>query len=207
MTRRYLLALALTLGLTGGMAHAANLTYVITLNTPNFGVPGWIDFSFNQTNALDSLSAVADVYNFQQTGYVFDTVVQTSLGVTGSLGLPPVSIPNDQGAANFFTQSVLNWGSFFLFSVTFSGPAVNNAAPDGSQFLVTLYDQSFNPLVAPLPLNEVADVFINPDGSLAGLGSTFAGGSAASDPAPEPGTWVMAIGALGVLGWRKLQRA
>jgi hypothetical protein len=188
MTRRIFFTFVLGLGLLSGVASATPFTYIIQVNTPDFGVTGWIDLSFNQANSLDSLPASAFVYNFQQVGYVFDTITQTSLGVAGSFNSPPVVIPNDQAGANFFTQHVVSWGSSFRFTVGFSGPALGNAALDGSAFRVTLYDESFNFLVSPLPDNDVANVAINLDGSLTGTGSVFAGGSATSETVPEPGT-------------------
>jgi hypothetical protein len=185
------------------VASAGMLTYSITVNTPNFGAPGWIDFSFNQANALTSLSATATITNFHQTGYTLDTTTQFTTGVTGSLSAPPVVIPNDQDAANFFTQGILSWGSSFGFDVTISGPAVGTAAPDGSAFRVTLFDAGFTPFVSPLADGEVANITINPAGTLTASGSTFDGGgasvAAAVAPVPEPATaWLLApcVGAL-----------
>jgi hypothetical protein len=134
---------------TATVASADMLTYSITVNTPNFGTPGWIDFSFNQANSLTSLSATATITNFHQTGYTLDTTTQFTTGVTGSLSALPVVIPNDQDAANYFTQGILSWGSSFGFDVTISGPAVGTAAADGSAFRVTLYDNDFGPLAMP----------------------------------------------------------
>ena len=110
MTRRFLFTLMLGLGIAAGSASAANLTYLVSVATPDFGVTGWIDLSFNQANAADSLSAVASISNFVQSGYTFDGVAQTTSGVTGDLTNPPLVIPNDQGAANYYSQHVVNWG-------------------------------------------------------------------------------------------------
>jgi hypothetical protein len=38
----------------------------VQVNTPDFGVPGWIDFSFYQVNAGTSLSAIATVTDFSR---------------------------------------------------------------------------------------------------------------------------------------------
>jgi hypothetical protein len=196
------------LAATATVASADSLTYLVTVNTPNFGAPGWIDFSFNQANALTSLSALATITNFHQTGYTLDTTTQTSTGVTGSLATS-VMIPNDQGGANFFTQGVLNWGSSFAFDVTISGPAVGTPAADGSAFRVTLFDAGFSPFVSPLPDGEVANITIDPSGHLSADGSTFQGGSATVttlSPVPEPATaWLLApiAGALLVMRRRR----
>src|SRR5436190_19266543 len=143
MTRHCLFTFVLGLGLAAGVASATPYTYIVQVNTPNFGATGWIDLSFNQANSFDSLSATAYVYNFQQTGYSLDAITQTSPGVSGSFVVPPVIVPNDQGGANYFTQHVLSWGSSFSFNVAFGGPALGSAAPDGSAFRVTLFDESF----------------------------------------------------------------
>src|SRR5262245_3370410 len=200
MTRRFLFTLMLGAGLAVNSAPAGTLSYLVSVTTPDFGAPGWIDFSFNQANAADSLSANASIWNFVQSGYTLDGIPQTTPGVTGDLANPPLVIPNDQGAANFFTQHVLNWGSFFSFTVIFSGPAVGTPAPDGSAFRVTLFDESFTPLVSVLPDGEVANITVNTDGSLSSTGSTFAGGGASASQVPEPGTWSAIFGLVALAG-------
>lgn len=205
MTRYQYFILPLALAFTSAVASAGTVGYLVTVNTPNFGAPGWIDLSFDQANSLTSLSATATIGNFQQTGYTLDTVTQSTPGVTGALGAGPLVIPNDQGTANYFTQGILAWGSTFRFTVLFNGPAMGAAAPDGSAFRVTLFDQSFTPFVAPLPSGEVANITINPAGTVSTFGSTFAGGSAAVNPVPEPSVaWLLAP-ALGVLLLRRRQ--
>ena len=187
---------------TATVASADILTYSITVNTPNFGTPGWIDFSFNQANSLTSLSATATITNFHQTGYTLDTTTQFTTGVTGSLSALPVVIPNDQDAANYFTQGILSWGSSFGFDVTISGPAVGTAAADGSAFRVTLYDNDFGYLAMPLADGVVATITIDPAGTLTASGSTFDGGSAtaaAVAPVPEPSTALLLAPCAGAL--------
>jgi hypothetical protein len=128
--------------------------------------------------------------------------------VTGSLVPGPVIIPNDQAGANFFTQGILSWGSAFSFTVIFDGPAVGTAAPDGSAFRVTLFDSGFVPFVSPLPDGEVANITINPAGTISTSGSTFGGGSAtvaaAAAAVPEPATaWLLAPIAAALLLMRR----
>jgi len=197
------------LAATVTVASADTLGFVVTVNTPNFGAPGWIDFSFSQANAVDSLSATATISNFQQTGYVLDAATQTSgPGVTGTLIPGPVVIPNDEAGANFFTQGILSWGSTFSFNVLLSGPAVSTAAPDGSAFRVTLFKSDFSFFVSPLIDGEVANITINPAGTLSTSGSTFDGGSAtvaaAPSAVPEPATaWLLAPIAAALLLMRR----
>jgi hypothetical protein len=205
MIRSRLFATVLCLGAFAGMAHASVATYIVTLNTPDFGVPGFIDLAFNEFTA-SSLSATAYVSNFQETGYTFNGNDLSSPGGTGGFGFGWLTIPNDQGAANYYDIGVASWGSFFRFSVTFSGPAVGNVSPDGSNFLVTLFDENFIPLVAPLPLQDVAEVVLNADGTISTAGSTFAGGSATVSPAPEPGTWLLGAASGLLLIARKIRQ-
>jgi hypothetical protein len=60
--------------------------------------------------------------------------------------------------------------------VTLNGLAVGTPALDGSAFHVTLFDSFFAPFVSPLTVGEVANITINPVGTLSTSGSTFTGG-------------------------------
>ena len=178
-------------------ASAGTLTYSFQVDTSGIASAapggGWLDFQFNQANALDSLSALATIDNFSSTGFVFGTTQLTSTGVTGSLP-GPVTIPNDQGGANFFTQEIATWGSSFQFSVMLSGAAVGTPAPDGSTFFLFLLFPDFNPIVAPPTIaGEILNVNIDPTGTASPQGSTFDGGSAMATP--EPGAlWLVPAG-------------
>ena len=164
---------------------------------------GWLDFEFNQANALDSLSAIATITNFTSTGYTFGPTVQTSAGVTGLLP-GPIAIPNDQGAANFFTQEVTAWGGSFAFEVTLSGPAVGTAAPDGSAFYAYLLDPGFNQIVSPsTSTGEILNVTIDSAGGTTPQATAFTGGS--STAIPEPGAAWLALTALALLAIGRLR--
>jgi hypothetical protein len=189
------------------VAPAAQVGYIVTVDTPDFGAQGWIDFSFNQVNSSTSLAATATIWNFQQTGYTLDTTTQSTPGVSGFLGAGPLVIPNDAGGVNYFTQGILAWGSSFSFTVVFDGPAVGASAPDGSAFRVTLFDAGFFPFVSPLDSGEVANITLNPAGDFSTFGSTFDGGSATVDPVPEPAAaWLLAPGMGALLLMRRRKR-
>lgn len=179
-------------------AGAGTVSYSFQVDTSGIAsvapAGGWLDFQFNQANALDSLSALAVIDNFSSTGFVFGGTQLTSTGVTG--GLPgPVTIPNDQEGANFFTQRVSTWGSGFQFSVTLSGAAVGTPVPGGSTFFLFLLFPGFNPIVAPPTTiaGEILNVNIGTAGLTSAQGSTFDGGSAFATP--EPGAlWLVLAG-------------
>lgn len=183
-------------------AGAGTVSYSFQVDTSGIAsaapAGGWLDFQFNQANALDSLSALATIDNFSSTGFVFGGTQLASTGVTGSLP-GPVAIPNDQGGANFFTQEIGAWGSGFQFSVTLSGAAVGTPAPDGSTFFVLLLFPDFNPIVAPPTIaGEILNVNLDSTGAASAQGSTFDGGSALATP--EPGALWLALAGLAAIG-------
>ena len=199
MKRTIVLLAALLLA--AGIAAASPYTYIVRVNTPDFGVPGWIDFNFVQVNSADGLSATATIYDITQSGLTLDGVHGVSdPAITGSWNAQPIVLPNDVGANNYYDEHVVAWGGWFSFLVTFSGPAVGNPLSGGNMFLVSLYDENFqNFLAAPLSNNEVANVILNADTTLTANGSTFEGGSATSGQVPEPGTVLLGGAALGLI--------
>jgi hypothetical protein len=114
--------------------------------------------------------------------------------VTGSFAAPPVVIPNNQGGANYYDEIVTTWGQSFSFLVT-----LDTAATD-SRFFVFLLDSGFNPIVSPLGLGEVANVFLDSSGVPTSHSSIFPGGSATvSAVVPEPATGWLLAASLGAL--------
>jgi hypothetical protein len=188
-------------------AQASTVNYSFSVDTSGIAAlaptGGWLDFEFNQANALDSLSAVATITNFTSIGYVFGPTVQTTTGVTGLLP-GPIAIPNDEAAADFFTQEITAWGSSFAFEVSLSGPAVGAAAPDGSAFLVYLLDPGFSQIVSPATsTGEILNVTIDTAGGTSAQVSSFTGGSAVATPEPAA-VWLTAAGLAGLgLRWRR----
>jgi hypothetical protein len=201
MTRRFLLSLfAMTLAAAG--ARAGTISYTVNVDLPAIPGPGFIDFQFNQANASTSLPAVASISGFTSTGFVFDDLTSGgTAGVTGSLASPPISIPNDAGAANWFDIGVTTWGNQFSFVVTLAGDAIGGASTDGSGFYLFLLDGGYNPILGSLPSGEIANALVNPDGSTTALGSTFEGGAADLSETPEPGALLLTAGGLGLLAF------
>lgn len=202
MTRRTLLSL-IAFTLAAGTAQADILTYLVSVDTT--GLPagaGYIELQFNQANALTSGVGAATVTQFLSTGYTLGGAAPSSPGVTGSFAAPPLVIPNDQGAANYYDEIVNTWGQSFSFVLS-----LDSAATD-SGFFVYLLDSGFSPIVGPLGSGEVANLIIDATGGVTPQGSTFAGGSASVAPVPEPAAgWLLAtcLGVLLLLFRRRLE--
>lgn len=207
MLRRNTICSFIALVLISAGARADVVAYQFHVDTSGIAalapLGGWMDFQFNQANAADSLSAVATLNIFQSAGFTFGATELESAGVGGTLP-GPITIPNDQGGANYFTQEVTSWGSSFDFTVALSGPAVGTPAPDGSAFYVYLLYPDFSPIVSPpTTTGEILNVTIDTAGGTAPTGSTFPGGSAAA--VPEPGSVWLLLAGIGAAGW-KLRR-
>jgi hypothetical protein len=200
-TRRALLFSVAAL-FAAASASAGTISYSITVNTTGLAGsgPGFIEFQFNQANSLTSLTATASISLFASSGYTFNAGGSGgSTGVTGSLAAPPIVIPNDAGAANFYDIAVTTFGTSFSFLVTLTGDAIGGSAADGSGFFVFLFDSNFAPIVGPLGSGEIANVIVNPNGSTTATGSTFTGGSALASEIPEPGSVLLSFTGLGAL--------
>ena len=193
MNRPTLLSL-MAVTLAAGTAQASFVSYAVFVDTTGISAgPGYIELQFNQNNATTSGVGAASISQFLSTGYTLGGAAPPSAGVTGSFAAPPVVIPNDQGFANYYDEIVTTWGQSFSFLLT-----LDTAATD-SRFFVFLLDSGFNPIVSPLGLGEVANVFLDSSGVPTSHSSIFPGGSASVSAIPEPATgWLLTTG-LGTL--------
>jgi len=206
MTRRSFLLTLATLAL-GVPATFAGPVYRVTLNTTPFsGTSGFVDLAFNQANLVTSGPATASISNFISTGFTFTGGDQTSgAGVTGTFGAPPIVIANDVNAANYYSIEV-TFGTGISFDVMLAGGALTGGYSDPSAFLVTLYDNTFGYLTAPLANSEVANIVIAGNGGITTQGSTFnTTGSADVTELPEPATLLMSGVALGLAGLLRMR--
>lgn len=181
--------------------NAASITYHVTVDSS--GIPaataGFVEFQFNQANALTSLSATASITNFSSNGFTFDNVATNFQGgVTGSLAAPPLVFDNTGGGANVFDQGVAVFGSGFVFDVTFSGAALTSPSTDGSEFFVLLLDTSYNPLVNPQLGGEAATILLNGDTTITPNPTSIS----TIAFIPEPSTWLTGLAGLLLLGCR-----
>jgi hypothetical protein len=190
MNRRTLFSL-IGFTMAAGLAQASILTYNITVDTSGIiAGPGFIELQFNQVNPATSGVGAATVTSFTPIGYALGGAAPPSTGVTGTFDSLPVMIPNDQGFANFYDEIVNSWGSSFSLAVNLDTAATNSA------FYVLLLDSSFNPIVGPLTLGEVANLTIDSNGGITPQGSTFQGGFA---DIPEPSSAALLVPGLGAL--------
>lgn len=204
MTRTALYSLLLLVA-SAGAASAGTITFSFLVDTSGIAAlsptGGWMDFQFNQFNAFTSLSANATIDGLDFSGdFILGGTELESTGVAGTVP-GPITIPNDQDPANYFTQEIGSWGSSVSFAVTLSGPAVGAPATDGSGFYVYLLDPGFNQIVTPPTLTgEILNVTIDPSGAATPTTTTFTGGS--SEVVPEPSTAMLLLPALGLLAFR-----
>jgi hypothetical protein len=201
MNRQTLLAL-IGVALAAGTARASIVSYNLFVNTSGISAgAGYIELQFNQADFLTSGVGAATITQFVSSGYTLGGAAPSAGDVTGSFASPPLIIANDQ-TANVYDENVAIWGQTFGFVLS-----LDTAATD-SEFFVFLLDTSFNPIVGPLDLGAVANVFIDSNGVPTPQSSTFDGGYANASEIPEPASgWLLApgLGAL-LMGFRRRVR-
>jgi hypothetical protein len=192
MNRQTFLTL-IGVALAAGTAQASIVSYNLFVNTSGISAGvGYIELQFNQANFPTSGVGTATITQFAASGYTLGGAALPLGDVTGSFASPPLLIANDQ-TANIYDENVAIWGQTFGFVLS-----LDTAATD-SEFFVLLLDTNYNPIVGPLDLGEVANVFIDSNGVATPQGSTFDGGNANMSEIPEPASgWLLAPG-LGAL--------
>ena len=198
---------SLVLGLVsfGSTLYAGSVQYQVSVNTSDFvGTVGFIDLQFNQSDAIGALSGVASIDGFNSTGYTFNSSqdVNSGAGIGGSFTTPPLTIQNDQNAANYFARGVGAFGTGFSFTVTFSGPIVGGTATNPSDFFVIPEDSTGAPLFNLGGAGgTVGDITFNNDGTSTPTGSSLASVSLISS-VPEPSGLLTGLGGLlAIAGW------
>jgi hypothetical protein len=193
MNRQTLLTL-IGVALAAGTAQASIVSYNLFVNTSGISAgAGFIELQFNQANFPTSGVGTATITQFASSGYTLGGAAPSLGDVTGSFASPPLLIANAPAPANIYDENVAMWGQTFGFVLTL------DTAATGSEFFVLLLDTNYNPIVGPLDLGEVANVFIDSNGVPTPQGSSFDGGYANMSEIPEPASgWLLAPG-LGAL--------
>ena len=201
MNRQTLLTL-IGVAMATATAQASIVSYNVFVNTSGISAgAGYIELQFNQADFLTSGVGAATITQFVSSGYTLGGAAPAPGDVTGSFASPPLIIVNDQ-TANIYDENVAIWGQTFGFVLS-----LDTAATD-SEFFVFLLDASFNPIVGPLDLGAVANVFIDSNGVPTPQSSTFDGGYADASQIPEPASgWLLApgLGAM-LMGLRRRRR-
>ena len=204
MIRRTVLGVFVLVGIAR-IASATSIFDIALSITGPLTAPGYIDVQFNPIVGTP-IVATARIANFQQTGFTLPGAFSTSgRGVTGSFNSPPLIIPDDEGAANYYTHDVTAWGSHFSFRVTFD---ITSPGTEGATLFLTLLDSSFAPQGGnSLPNGEIPNITLNPDGTGTSDAGAFAAGSSSVTAVPEPSTalgGVLALGVGALVAWRRV---
>lgn len=182
-------------------AHAVP-TYHVSIDTGGLTGQGLMDFTF-LANA-GATPATAELTNFSGA---FGTLFDRSAGAAGAI--PGGIVLGNQNGGDYLTQFV-NLGGLFSFDVRFGGNFATTESIDESQFNATLY-------------NDHLTAYLGGDGSFAEfvlvpeLGGN-PGTVSASSPTglahvdllanvPEPSSPLLALTALGVLGFVRSRRS
>ncbi len=145
LNRTAVVAVALALLALASPVTAGSIAYPITVNTSSSyftGVTGSLDFQFNPGDAT-SQAATATITNFMTDGslgaIIPPTPPTTGGGASGSLP-GTVAIANSalSPESNELNQT-FTYGSYFSFTVTFSGDAVDNPNNQGSGSTFSLF--------------------------------------------------------------------
>lgn len=168
-------------------------TWYVTVDTSTLsGQSGWLDFQFNPAD-LSAPAASASLAAFSTDG-TLSAAVPTG-DVAGTLS-GTLMLGNSQ-SFNDWLQGY-TFGSTLSFSVTLDVP-VPNASGSGTAFSLSLYDSSYNSLLADPAWGASLVMNANDNGTVDVLAQTAQVGLSTAAPVPEPGTRVLMLVGVGLV--------
>jgi hypothetical protein len=141
----------------------------------------------------------------------FDPATATVGGFTGGTldaGILPADLALTNNPPSLYQQGI-TYGSLIQFSLTLAGPAISSPDPGavgGTDFALFLLDGSGNALLTDDPAGSVLDASIEPGTGRVSF-TTFPnnGGPSVVALAPEPGSMLLLLSGVAILG-RRLRR-
>jgi hypothetical protein len=203
MRKAHILTLALFF--TAGYALKADQFLTVSLSTATLnGTVGSLDFAFD-AGALSSQPATVQILNF--TGATFAGTRQITGAVTGGPIPVPITIGNSTAYQSNDEFESVTFGQLLSFTLDFGGPAVNSPGPGNtstSQFAFYTYRDANGtvPALTNDPSGLSGLVTVNLNGSLSA--SAVSPNLTFAAPVPEPATFWLLGGVVGVLGFKRL---
>lgn len=196
---RKILAASL-LALLGSHSALADTWYVNVDTSTLAGQSGWLDFQFNPADAFVP-AASATIMSFSSTGLMQPIPASTG-DVSGSLD-GTLTLGNSQDFNDWLHG--VTFGTAISFRVDINVPAPN-ASGSGSAFSLSLYDGSYNSLLADPDWG--ASLVINAsDTGMMNVLAQAPSVSLSASPVPEPGMAASLLAGLGLVGFAVRRRA
>ena len=188
----------LLLGLLASVVPAAANTFFVSIDTSTVsGVTGSLFFFYGPGLApVDPATATITGFSGGTLGAVL---------IPGGTGVLPATLTMDNSAPVSYQQAI-TFGSKISFFLSLTGPAVSNPSPGaigGTDLALFLLDAGDGPLPIDDSDGQVLDASIVPN-----TGQTSIAGQpvVTSVLLPEPGSMLLLLSGVGMVGWRLRRR-